>query len=141
MAVSLKQIQGIWLAALIFEIFCIIFGKSHHQGYGASLDWRHWTVVFLTLWMVVSGFSFRRVLLQRSSAAFKRDDLIDANKKWTVAQLSSIASSVGVILWGLVARIAFSAPRWFPYFFYFVGILLLFVYRPRQQASERSVLK
>jgi hypothetical protein len=139
-AFSLKQIQWIWLGALIFALCSVAFGYSYHREYAITLDWRHWTAVFLAVWMVLSGFSFRRILLRRASAAFSRNDSNGANRTWSVAQFACIMGSVSVVMWGVVVA-TFGSPQWFPYPFYFVGILLLILYKPRKQPSERSMLK
>jgi ABC-type Co2+ transport system permease subunit len=129
---SFSQVQAVWVGAIVFALFCIVFGGFRRKAFHGDFDWRHWLLVVLVAWSAWGGISVRRKLVARATAQSKAVDPTAPFNAWMARQLVGIMSAEGVVLWGIVTNIVIASPQWLSDAFFTLGVLLLFKFIPRR---------
>lgn len=133
---STRQLRVLWLATVVLTGIYALLAEKWSRTNNGLLTSKHWAIVALGAWTSWSGYSLRRKLVRRASAAASRGDELAASRKWSAAQLVAISSSQAVALWGLVASMSLGCPRWFYAMFFGTGLLLLILWRPMERPSS-----
>lgn len=131
---SFRQVQLVWVGAIAFALFCIVFGGFRRKAFDGDFNWRQWSLVVLVAWSTWGGISVRRKLVARATAQSNAADPTAPLNAWTAGQLVGIMSAEGVVLWGLVSNMVIASPQWLSDVFYALGFLLLFNFMPRKPA-------
>jgi hypothetical protein len=134
---SSRQILFIWIGFLVFAAGFIAVPELIGVPPGDLTTKFHWVCAALGAWAIFGGFRLRRKWLAKSRSSTNG---LDAQKKWALAQVLSFAFANSIILWGFVARMRQpTPPRWFPACFYALGVILLFLWIPRNAPDKRRI--
>ena len=119
----------------VIQMFCILTVAScvrvamKVSGTSPEITRFQWVVIALGLWAIPSGFLLQRQIVGHSDKPGRRSTRFTPLTRWSVGNLTRLATANSVALWGVVLR-EIGGPAWLTYFFFAMGGLLLLVWKP-----------
>lgn len=127
---SIRSAWTLWFLSLAFAGICVSVSEVFRRNQDGQIGVWHWALAVLGLWIVSSGYRFRRKLMLSSAKAASTGRLDTALMRWSAAQLFSFMSGINLVVCGSLADLSLHSPVWFGAAFYTAGVVLLLLYRP-----------